>query len=61
MSDIVERLQAANPGVTIRSVTHPAFARYGRVLDRFDPSEMMIRAKKSCMSHRCPPWRSLAP
>jgi len=46
MSDIVERLQAANPGVTIRSVTHPAFARYGRVLDRFDPSEMMVRAKR---------------
>jgi hypothetical protein len=46
MSDIVERLQAANPNVSIRSVNHPAFARYGRVLDRFDASEMIARAKE---------------
>lgn len=45
MSDVIKRLQAANPHVSIRSVKHPTFLRYGRVLDRLDPTEMIARAR----------------
>ncbi len=45
MSTVIERLQAANPRVTVRSVEHAAFLRYGRVLDRLDPREMIARAR----------------
>jgi len=45
MSEIVARLQAANPRLTIRSVEHPTFLRYGRVLDRLDPGAMIARAR----------------
>lgn len=45
MEDILAQLQAANPHLTIYPVTDPRFARYGRVLDLFDPEEVIKRAR----------------
>lgn len=45
MSDTLSRLQAANPALNILPVTSPEFARYGRLLTRYDPSEVIAKAQ----------------
>jgi len=45
MSDTLQQLQKANPQLNIRSVADPAFQRYGRLLTRYDPSEVIAQAK----------------
>jgi len=45
MDDTLTQLQAANPHLTIYPVTDPRFARYGRVLDLLDPTEIIRRAE----------------
>jgi hypothetical protein len=45
MNDILTRLQAANPALGILPVSDPSFARYGRVLDGLDASEIIARAQ----------------
>lgn len=45
MSDTLARLQAANPALHMLPVTAPEFERYGRLLTRYDPSEMIARTK----------------
>lgn len=43
--DTLRRLQAANPALNTHAVTAPEFSRYGQVLTRFDPAEMIARAR----------------
>lgn len=45
MSDILSRLRAANPALNLLPVSDPAFERYGRFLTRYDPSEVIAKAK----------------
>jgi len=45
MSDVLSRLQAANPALNLLPVSDPAFERYGRYLTRYDPSEMIANAR----------------
>lgn len=44
MSDILSRLQAANPALHMLPVNAPEFERYGHLLTRYDASEMIARA-----------------
>lgn len=44
MNETLQKLQSANPGLDILPVEAPEFARYGRVLVRYDPSDMIKRA-----------------
>ena len=46
MSDILARLQAANPALNILPVSDPAFRRYGRLLARYDATEIIARAQR---------------
>ena len=45
MSDTLAKLRAANPGLDILAIEDPAFLQYGRLLTRFDPTELIARAK----------------
>ena len=45
MSDILSRLRAANPALNLLPVSDIAFGRYGRHLTRYDPAEVIARAK----------------
>lgn len=45
MNETLQKLQRANPRLGLLSIEAPEFARYGRVLKRYDPSEMVARAK----------------
>ena len=45
MNDTLKKLQAANPKLGLLSVEAPEFTRYGQVLKRYDPGEMIARAK----------------
>ncbi|MEA3406532.1 MAG: DUF4867 family protein [Chloroflexota bacterium] len=45
MLEILNALQAANPALDIRSVSDPRFARYGRLLDGYDPNDVIARAR----------------
>jgi hypothetical protein len=45
MTETLDELQRLNPGIEIRHVSAPGFDRYGRVLTRYDPSEIIARAK----------------
>jgi len=44
-TDTLSRLQAANPALNILAVDAPEFTRYGRLLTRYDPGEMIARAQ----------------
>jgi len=44
MSNRLEQVRAANPGITIHHVSGSAWQRYGRVLGAYDPSEIIARA-----------------
>jgi hypothetical protein len=46
MSDVLARLQAANPALDILPVSDPTFQRYGRLLTRYDASEIIARAQR---------------
>ncbi len=45
MNEILRKLQLANPALGFLSVEAPEFARYGRFLTRYDPTEVIARAK----------------
>ena len=45
MSDTLQKLREANPALNILSVDAPEFARYGRVLEGYDATEMIARAR----------------
>jgi len=45
MNDTLSRLQAANPSLNLLPVSAPEFARYGRLLTRHDPSEVIANAQ----------------
>ena len=45
MSDLLTRLQAANPALGIRPASAPEFERYGRLLTQYDASEIIARGK----------------
>jgi hypothetical protein len=45
MSDTLGKLQAANPKLGLVGVDHPSFARYGRLLTRYDAREVIARAQ----------------
>jgi len=45
MNDTLRKLQAANPALNILSVQDAAFKRYGVCHTRYDPAEMIARAK----------------
>ena len=45
MSDTLSRLRAANPALNLLPVSALEFARYGRLLTRYDPSEVIAKAK----------------
>jgi hypothetical protein len=45
MSETLSKLQRANPGLGLLAVDSPEFERYGRLLTRYDPGEMIARAK----------------
>ncbi len=42
--DVLAKLRAANPGLDIKLISDPSFARFGRYLPRYDASEMIARA-----------------
>lgn len=46
MSDTLAKLQRANPQLGFQTVGATTFARYGRVLTRYDASEMIARAQR---------------
>ena len=46
MSDTLTRLQAANPTLNILPVSDPAYRRYGRLLTRYDATELIARAQR---------------
>jgi len=46
MSDVLARLQAANPALSIMPVGDPSFRRYGRLLTHYDPAEIIGRAQR---------------
>jgi len=45
MHEALRKLQLANPRLGLLSVEAPEFARYGRFLTRYDPSEVIARAQ----------------
>jgi len=45
MSDILSRLRATNPALNLLPTSAPEFQRYGRLLTRYDPAEVIARAK----------------
>jgi hypothetical protein len=45
MNDTLSRLQAANPALNLLPVSAPEFERYGRLLARYDPSEVIANAQ----------------
>jgi len=45
MENVLGRLQAANPAISIQEVSHSDFEKYGWLLRRHDPVEMMQRAR----------------
>jgi hypothetical protein len=45
MNEALQKLRAANPKLNILGVDAPEFARYGRLLKRYDPSEVIAWAK----------------
>ena len=45
MSDMLSRLRAANPALNLLPVSAPEFERYGRLLTRYDPSEVIANAR----------------
>jgi len=45
MTDTLKKLRAANPDLDIKAIDDPAFLEFGRLLTRFDPAEMIARAK----------------
>jgi hypothetical protein len=45
MSDTLQRLQAANPGLRILPIDGPEFRHYGTLLRRYDPTEIIERAR----------------
>lgn len=45
MSDTLSRLQAANPALNLLPVSAPAFERYGHLLTKYDPSEVIANAR----------------
>lgn len=45
MTETLAELQRANPEIEIRQVSSPEFGRYGRLLTRYDPTQITARAK----------------
>lgn len=45
MPEILDELQAANPTRDIRSVSDPSFSRYGRLLEGYEPDDVISRAR----------------
>lgn len=45
MADTLSALRSANPTLNIQGVSHPSFARYGRVLEHMNAREMIRRAR----------------
>jgi len=46
MKETLLKLQAANPDLGLLSISAPEFRRYGRVLTRYDATEVIERAKR---------------